>query len=66
MKLSHKLFFAIPYDSATKNLYERISQTLRGRYPDITTVIGSEEIGPSPKYSEIVSFMNEAGSGLNI
>lgn len=56
MKSSHKLFFAIPFDSATKNLYENIRQTLRVRYPDITTVIGSKEIGPSPKYSDIVSF----------
>lgn len=56
MKSSHKLFFAIPFDSATKNLYEKIRQTLKNRYPHITTVIGTQEIGPSPKFSDIVSF----------
>lgn len=56
MKSSHKLFFAIPFDSATRNLYEKISLTIRNRYPDITTVIGNQEIGPSPRYSDIASF----------
>jgi hypothetical protein len=56
MKASHKLFFAIPFDSATKNLYENIRHTIRNRYPTITTVIGNQEIGPSPGYSDIASF----------
>lgn len=56
MKTGHKLFFAIPFDSATKNLYERICGKIRKRYPKITTVIGNEEIGPSPEYSDFASF----------
>lgn len=56
MKTSHRLFFAIPYDSATKNLYDRICHIIRKRYPDVTIVIGSQEIGPSPEYSGIASF----------
>lgn len=56
MKLSHKLFFAIPFDSATKNLYNRVCNTIRRLYPDITTVIGNNEVGPLPRYSDIASF----------
>jgi hypothetical protein len=56
MKSPHKLFFAIPFDSATRNLYEKVSLTIRNRNPDITTVIGNQEIGPSPSYSDIASF----------
>lgn len=56
MKESHKLFFAIPFDAATKKLYERICDRIRQRYPGITTVIGNQEVGPSPEYSEFGSF----------
>jgi hypothetical protein len=56
MKTDHKLFFAIPFDSATKNLYDRICRKIRERYPTVTTVIGNQEIGPSPEYSDIASF----------
>jgi nucleoside 2-deoxyribosyltransferase len=56
MKNVHKLFFAIPFDSATKNQYERITKQLRDKYPAITTVIGNTESSPSPQYSEITTF----------
>jgi hypothetical protein len=56
MKTTHKLFFAIPFDSATKNLYDRMSREIRKLYPGVTTVIGNEEVGPSPEYSDIASF----------
>ena len=56
MKQVHKIFFAIPFDSATKNLYNRVSCTIRERYPSVATVIGNEEVGPSPTYSDIASF----------
>ena len=56
MKTDHKLFFAIPFDAATKNLYKSISAKIKKKYPTITTVIGNEEIGPSPKYSDFASF----------
>ena len=56
MKTGHKLFFAIPFDSATKNLYDRICRKIRKRYPEVTTVIGNQEVGPSPEYSDFASF----------
>ena len=56
MKTGHKLFFAIPFDSATKNLYDRICRKIRKRHPEITTVIGKQEVGPSPEYSDFASF----------
>ena len=55
MKIGHKLFFAIPFDSATKNLYDRVCKKIRKRYPDVTTVIGNQEVGPSPEYSDFAS-----------
>jgi len=59
MKSSHKLFFAIPFDSATKNLYDRIRRRIISKYPNISAVIGNDEIGPSPEYSDIVSFKSQ-------
>lgn len=56
MKTYRKLFFAIPFDSATKNLYEQVRDTIRKQYPTVTTVIGKQEVGPSPEYSDIASF----------
>lgn len=56
MKTTHKIFFAIPFDSSTKNLYDRISNKIRKRYPEVITVIGNQEVGPSPTYSEFASF----------
>jgi hypothetical protein len=56
MEKDHKLFFAIPFDSATKNLYERIGNRIREQYPKVTTVIGNQEVGPSPEYSDLASF----------
>jgi nucleoside 2-deoxyribosyltransferase len=56
MKTGHKLFFAIPFDSATKNLYNHICRRIRKQYPAVTTVVGNQEVGPSPKYSDFASF----------
>lgn len=56
MKTSHKLFFAIPFDSATKNMYDNICMKIKEQFPTTTTVIGNQEIGPSQKYSDIASF----------
>ncbi len=56
MKRAHKIFFAIPFDSATTKLYEDIRRVVKKRYPRVTTVIGTEEVGPSPDYSDIASF----------
>lgn len=56
MKTSHTLFFAIPFDSATWNLYDRIRRRIGERYPSVTSVIGNQEVGPSPEYADIASF----------
>lgn len=56
MKAGYKLFFAIPFDSATKNLYDRICRRIRKRYPAVTAVIGNQIVGPSPEYSDFASF----------
>jgi aromatic ring-cleaving dioxygenase len=56
MKQAHRIFFAIPFDSATKELYERVRADLRQRYEGLITTIGNEEVGPSPRYSDIVTF----------
>jgi hypothetical protein len=56
MKRGYKLFFAIPFDSATRELYERVSCEIRRRYPAVTTVIGNKQVSPSPQYSEFASF----------
>jgi hypothetical protein len=56
MKPSHKIFFAIPFDSATKQLYRRVTKDLRKRYKKLSTIIGNEEVGPSASYSSIATF----------
>ncbi len=59
MKTHHKIFFAIPFDSATQNLYKRVRYAITKQYPKVTTVIGNEEVGPSPEYSDIASFKSQ-------
>jgi len=56
MNQAHKIFFAIPFDTATSAMYGRIAAGLRERFPSVTTVIGTEQVGPSPKYSTLASF----------
>jgi hypothetical protein len=56
MKRSHRIVFAIPFDSATKQLYDRVAKRLRQRYKTLSTIIGTEEVGPSPSYSSIATF----------
>jgi hypothetical protein len=51
-----KVFFAIPFDAATKMLYERVCLAVRQRYQEVTTVVGTKEVGPSPEYSDIAPF----------
>src|SRR2546426_12302648 len=55
LKTSHRVFFAIPFDSTTKEMYGDIASRLKERY-NVTSVFGNMEISPSPEYSEIVSF----------
>jgi hypothetical protein len=56
MKSSHKIFFAIPFDAATKELYDRVSEKLRGRYGTLSTIAGTKIVGPSELYSSIATF----------
>lgn len=56
MKEEHKIFFAIPFDTATRNLYDRICGRIRKKHPTVTTIIGNEETAPSPEYSDFASF----------
>jgi hypothetical protein len=58
IKASYNLFFAIPFDTATLRMYERIGGKVRTKYRNrrITTIIGTREVGPSPAYSDIASF----------
>jgi hypothetical protein len=56
MDIDRRLFFAIPFDSATLRLYERVRDKIRRKYPRMTVEIGSAEVGPSPEYSDIASF----------
>ena len=56
MKRSHTIFFAIPFDSATKQLYDGVEKSLRKRYKTLSTIIGNKEAGPSPSYSNIATF----------
>jgi len=56
LKSKYRIFFAIPFDSATKSLYEDVKRKLMKKYSNLTIIIGNEETGPSPKYSNIASF----------
>ncbi len=56
MKKEHKLFFAIPFDSASKDLYGRVKKKIQERYPALTIVIGDKEVGPCQRLSDIASF----------
>lgn len=53
---NYTIFFAIPFDSATRNLYDDVIRTLKVHYSEINAVIGSKEVAPSPTYSEIMTF----------
>jgi aromatic ring-cleaving dioxygenase len=55
IKTSYRVFFAIPFDTATFEMYERIEGRIRAKF-GVTTFIGTKEIGPSPSYSDIASF----------
>jgi len=58
MKRHHKVFIAIPFDAATRDQYRRIceSKKIKDKYPNVTWVIGTEQIGPSPELSKVATF----------
>jgi hypothetical protein len=55
---SYKVFVAIPFDVATKSMYESILRHLSDRYGQrLQFLFGTDTvIGPSPDYSEIETF----------
>ncbi len=59
MKPSYKLFFAIPFDSATKNPYNRIGRRIAKKYRFIEPFIGKDKVSPSPTYPDIPSFKTQ-------
>jgi len=56
MKTEHKIFLAIPFDSATRALYRNISDRIRELYDKVTVVTASAQAGPSEAYSKIATF----------
>jgi len=56
MKTEHKIFIAIPFDSATREQYKRIESRIRNLYDKVTVVIASAQVGPSEEYSTIATF----------
>lgn len=60
-KKEYKIFFAIPFDNATKGMYKWIIEKLKENYKEkeytLQYIIGKEQIGGEyPKYSDIESF----------
>ncbi len=60
MKKEYKIFFAIPFDALTKNVYENIRMELQDDFLtkgyNLTTVIGTSQKGHSTDFSEIITF----------
>nr|BAM62603.1 putative uncharacterized protein [uncultured microorganism] len=65
MKKKYRIFFAIPFDSASTTLYERVCKKIKMKiskqHPELefTTVIGDKEVGPSETLSDIASFKKQ-------
>jgi hypothetical protein len=55
IKQTYGVFFAIPFDTATRQMYEEIATEIGSRY-GVTSTIGTKEVAPSPIYSDIASF----------
>ncbi len=62
MKNEFTIFFAIPFDSLTRDTYEKITARLREYYRNqsnrymLITIIGDKRVGSSKEYSEVTSF----------
>lgn len=62
MKNEFTIFFAIPFDSLTRDTYEKLTEKLRDHYKaqrqpySLTTIIGDKRVSPSKEYSEVSSF----------
>lgn len=55
IKTSYQVFFAIPFDTATREMYERIGERIRQNF-GVTTIIGTKMVQPSRLYSDIATF----------
>lgn len=56
VKTTHRVFFAIPFDVATKSMYKNLAEGLGGEF---TIIMGTEikDLGPSPpRYNDIATF----------
>lgn len=59
MKTEYKIFFAIPFDALTKNVYKNISNKLITHFKTqckLTIIIGNSRISSSSDYSDIMTF----------
>lgn len=60
MKNEFTIFFAIPFDSLTRDTYEAVRSELTEYYKkngySLTTIVGNERVGPSKRYWEVISF----------
>jgi hypothetical protein len=62
---SYKLFFAIPFDAATRSIYDDyVIPQLRSQYSGkLVCVVGNKQVGESQEYDEIETFKMQ-NSGL--
>jgi len=60
MKNEFTIFFAIPFDSLIRATYEKVTERLRtyyeGKNYGLETIIGSEHVGQSQPYFDVLSF----------
>lgn len=57
LKTRRRIFFAIPYDTATKALYDEVARELGGAGWDVA--IGTDHLGPSQELNEIEAFKSQ-------
>lgn len=57
-KKKYRIFLAIPFDSASRSLYEGIKKKITEQFPEfeLTMIFGIEQVRPSEKYPSIDSF----------
>jgi hypothetical protein len=57
MKPSHRIFFAIPFDAATKEMYDWVRNKLIEHYHGrLSAIIGTKQVGSLKSYSDIATF----------
>jgi nucleoside 2-deoxyribosyltransferase len=58
MEKKHRIFFAIPFDSATREIYKRLEKRILNLYKknNVTVITASRQVGPSREQSDIATF----------